>query len=197
MLTKINKKTKGLCVAVYQYIRIFIYKAVSDGTVKGKVKLHQPLLTQGEGTIEFSIGVNIGVKSSPFFLSSYSYIEPRRTGAKIKIGKNCWINNNFTAIAESSEISIGENCLIGANVEVYDSDFHVLNYQDRGKGNPSENSKAVNIGENVFIGSNVKIMKGVQVGIGAVISHGSVVVNNVESMTVVGGVPAKVIKTIE
>ena len=54
----------------------------------------------------------------------------------------------------------------------------------------------IHIGKGVWIGSNATVTKGVTIGDNAVVAAGAVVVKNVESNTVVGGVPAKLIKRI-
>jgi acetyltransferase-like isoleucine patch superfamily enzyme len=100
------------------------------------------------------------------------------------------------AIAEHHSITIGKRCFIGANVEIIDSDFHGIKVSDRGTSNSSK-SKSVVIGDDVFIGSNVKIMKGVVIGVGSVITNGSIVVGEIPPNVVAGGNPAKVIKAIE
>lgn len=51
------------------------------------------------------------------------------------------------------------------------------------------------IGNDVWIGTNVIITRGVKIGNGAVIAAGSVVTRDVEDYSIVGGIPAKVIKT--
>ncbi len=51
------------------------------------------------------------------------------------------------------------------------------------------------IGDHVWVGMNVTILKGVTIGTGAIIAAGSVVTHDVPEHTLVGGVPAKVIKT--
>lgn len=53
----------------------------------------------------------------------------------------------------------------------------------------------VTIGNDVWIGSNAVILQGVDVGNGAVIAAGAVVTKDVPSFTIVGGVPARMIKT--
>ncbi|WP_133013586.1 DapH/DapD/GlmU-related protein [Clostridium cuniculi] len=52
------------------------------------------------------------------------------------------------------------------------------------------------IGENVWIGANVTVVPGVTIGNNAIIVAGAVVTKDVDSNTVVGGVPAKLIKII-
>ena len=57
-----------------------------------------------------------------------------------------------------------------------------------------KNKISVCIGNDVWIGSDVLIMEGISIGDGAIVASGSVVVKNVEPYTIVGGVPAKIIK---
>ena len=52
------------------------------------------------------------------------------------------------------------------------------------------------LGRNVWVGSNATILQGVTIGDNAIIAAGAVVTKNVAANTVVGGVPAKFIKSI-
>ena len=54
----------------------------------------------------------------------------------------------------------------------------------------------IRIGKNVWIGSNSTILPGVTIGDNSVVAAGAVVTKNVEANTIVGGVPAKIIKKI-
>lgn len=53
------------------------------------------------------------------------------------------------------------------------------------------------LGKNVWVGSHATILKGVTIGDGSVVAAGAVVTKDVPPMTVVGGVPARVIRKIE
>ena len=71
---------------------------------------------------------------------------------------------------------IGKRVLIGANVEILDSDFHGLNIKDRGFSK-ADWAKPVVIEDDVFLGSNVRVLKGLTIGRGSVIANSSVVVH--------------------
>lgn len=111
-------------------------------------------------------------------------------GRNIHIGKHVFINSGCH-FQDQGGIFIGDHALIGHNV-VLATVNHDLNPFDR-----HNIYKPIRIGERVWIGSNAVITQGVTVGDGAVIAAGAVVTRDVPPYTVVGGVPAKVIKRIE
>lgn len=53
------------------------------------------------------------------------------------------------------------------------------------------------IEDDVVIGANAVVLEGVRVGRGAVVAAGAIVISDVEPYTVVGGVPARVLKTLD
>ena len=57
-----------------------------------------------------------------------------------------------------------------------------------------DGARKVRIGNDVWIGENVFVRKGVSIGTGAVVAARSVVLNDIEPYTIVGGVPAKPIR---
>lgn len=68
--------------------------------------------------------------------------------------------------------------------------FHNNDYEN----SEIRNNKSVYIGNDVWIGANVIILPGVKIGDGAVIAAGAVVTKDVEPYSIVGGVPAKIIR---
>lgn len=103
----------------------------------------------------------------------------------LALGKGSFINSDCK-IRCHKEITIGEGCAISHDFTVMDSDAHELD------GN--RNTNPVHIGNHVWIGTRVTILNGVNVGDGAVIAAGSLVTKDVPAGSLVGGVPAKVIK---
>ncbi|OGI00441.1 MAG: acetyltransferase [Candidatus Melainabacteria bacterium GWF2_37_15] len=181
---------------LFQKPRILKYRLLSNiSFFEGKPVLRQPALFAGFGKIIMGQKVIIGVKNSPYFYDSYTYVEARNKNSFIKIDNNVQINNKCCFISEGEGIFIGENTLIGTNVEIYDSDFHNLMPQARITGSPK--TAKVIIDKNVFIGSNVKILKGVKIGKNSVIGTGSVVVKSIPDNVIAGGVPAKVIRNLD
>jgi acetyltransferase-like isoleucine patch superfamily enzyme len=111
-------------------------------------------------------------------------------GRNIHLGKHVFINSccNFQ---DQGGIYIGDHALIGHRVVLATID-HDLNPYDR-----TNHCAPIHIGDRVWIGSGAIITRGVTIGDGAVIAAGAVVTKDVPANTVVGGIPAKVIKTIE
>ncbi|WP_455281684.1 DapH/DapD/GlmU-related protein [Cupriavidus necator] len=95
-------------------------------------------------------------------------------------------------------VSIGENCLIGANVIIFDTDFHPVEpLERRSKPIESARNKPVVIENNVFIGANSIVGKGVSIGDNSVVGAGSVVMTSVPANCVVAGNPAKIVRYLE
>ena len=116
-----------------------------------------------------------------------------------KIGENTRILSKIGCLGtEPYLIEIGKNCLISSNVNflTHDGGISVLNnlkYFEK----KMDKLRRIKVGDNVFIGLGVKIMGGVNIGDNVIIGTGSIVTKDIESNSVVCGVPAKKIKTIE
>lgn len=109
-------------------------------------------------------------------------------GSTIEILKNAELEskyftmNNFSTLVSAKKIILGEDVMIARNAVVFDSDFHVIEYDE----NQAEYSETVSIGDHVWIGANAIILKGVIVGNGSIIAANTVVTKNVEQGVMVG-----------
>lgn len=111
-------------------------------------------------------------------------------GKNIHIGKNVFINMGCK-FQDQGGIFIGDGALIGHNVVLA-----TLNHAASPKDRDSMIPAPIRIGKNVWVGANAVILPGVTIGDGAIVAAGAVVNRDVPENTVVGGVPAKVIRTI-
>lgn len=116
--------------------------------------------------------------------------------ASITIGDDCGLSG--TSICAAAKVSIGNRCLIGADVMIFDTDFHPHQPDGRRYAKPdwADISKPVSIGDDVFVGTRAIIQKGVVIGHGAIVAAGSVVTKNVPAMAVVAGNPAKIVRML-
>lgn len=111
-------------------------------------------------------------------------------GKNLTIGDNVFINSccNFQ---DQGGITIKNRALIGHKV-VMATINHGYAKEKRHWNFPAP----IVIGENVWIGSNATILPGVGIGDNAIVAAGAVVTKDVAPDTIVGGVPAKFIKTV-
>jgi maltose O-acetyltransferase len=113
------------------------------------------------------------------------------SGARLRIGADCSINYGVS-IGCTEAITIGDRCRLGPYVMIVDTAFHEL--LDRSRRPPSE---PVVIEDDVWIGAKASIMPGVTIGRGSVVGTAAVVTRDVPPFSVVAGVPAKVVKTLD
>lgn len=175
--------------------RIWKYRALSTGSWSGgRPIVLQPVLFLGPGSVRFGEAVQFGWKASPHFYSGYCHVEAANERAVIEIGDRTEFNNNLTIKSEGGGIRIGRDGLFGANVEIFDSDFHDL-HPDRRKAG-TQRPAAVEIGDNVFVGMGARILKGATIGSDSVIGAGSVVTGAIPAGVVAAGNPARVIREL-
>jgi len=113
------------------------------------------------------------------------------SGAELTIGDSTSINRGVSICAKRS-IRIGKNCGIGNDCLIFDTDFHAPG----DTGRVVSDAAPVTIGDNVWLAARVVVLKGVTIGDGAVVCAGSVVATNVAPFTMVGGVPARLIRKL-
>ena len=111
-------------------------------------------------------------------------------GKNMTIGKDVFINSGCH-FQDQGGIQIGDGALIGHNVVLA-----TINHDLDPEENRKNHYAPITIGAHVWIGSNATILPGVTLGDWAVVAAGAVVTQDVPPRTVVGGVPAKVLKVI-
>ena len=121
---------------------------------------------------------------------SFALFPPFHTdcGKNIHIGKRVFINMGCK-FQDQGGIFIGDGALIGHNV-VLATLNHAMSPNHRGTMIPAP----IHIGRNVWIGSNATVLPGVTIGDGAIVAAGAVVTRDVPENTIVGGVPARVMR---
>ena len=112
-------------------------------------------------------------------------------GKNTKIGKNVFINFDCVFL-DLGGITIEEGVLIAPKVSLL-SEGHPLSPDDRQSLVPGH----IHIRKNAWIGAGATILPGVTIGENAVVAAGAVVSKDVPANTVVGGIPAKIIKSIQ
>ena len=156
-------------------VRADAYNATSARDVTGRAALLQEIFA--------SCGDDVWIEP-PLFVAY---------GTHTTIGDGSWFNTG-TTLVDDAAIRIGREVLLGPHVTISTAG-HPLDPQLRSTG--AQFSAEITIGDRVWVGANVTILPGVTIGHGAVIAAGAVVTRNVPPMSVVGGVPARVIRMIQ
>jgi galactoside O-acetyltransferase len=113
---------------------------------------------------------------------------------RLLIGNNVSINtNSCIAPADGGWVEIGDNVLIAQNVVIRAAD-HRHDEIDRPIIQQGHVGGEIFIEEGVWIGANTVVTRNVRIGAHAIVGAGSVVTRDVAPFTIVGGVPAKLIR---
>jgi acetyltransferase-like isoleucine patch superfamily enzyme len=114
-------------------------------------------------------------------------------GEGLKIGNNSSIGP-YSYIGCSGFIEIGDNVMMSPRVSIY-AENHLFDNPDLSIKEQGVKREFVKIEDDCWIAANTVILAGVTIGRGSVIAAGSVVTKDVPPYSIVGGVPAKVIKS--
>lgn len=163
--------------------------------IDGKINIQGLPVLQIYG--DATLGADITLTSSPHFNPAGSYKTMQqiyiKENAHLSIGKSsglsgvtvvCW-NNAFT----------GKNFSLGANVTIWDTDFHGIYFKNRCSFNFIKTAP-VHIGDDVWNGDNSTILKGVSIGNESTIGAGSLVNKDIPSDEIWAENPAKFIRKI-
>jgi acetyltransferase-like isoleucine patch superfamily enzyme len=124
---------------------------------------------------------------------SFLLIPPFYTtaGLEISVGRNVFVNQNCT-FYDLGGLDIADDVMIGPNVSIITSGHPIAPSQRRA----SVIARPIAIERNAWIAAGATIIGGVTVGENSVVAAGSVVTRNVPPNTLVGGNPARIIRSI-
>jgi acetyltransferase-like isoleucine patch superfamily enzyme len=112
-------------------------------------------------------------------------------GDEIRVGHNVFINQNCT-FYDLGGLDIADDVMIGPNVNIITTGHPLEPSQRR----TATIGKPIVIEKNVWIAAGVSIIGGITIGENSVVAAGSVVTKDVPPNTLVGGNPARVIRSI-
>jgi acetyltransferase-like isoleucine patch superfamily enzyme len=176
------QRARDLLAITFSRLRVIGYRAIGGRGIHGKcligrgARIERPYrLRMGERCVlQRQVWLNIGSDSASLDIGAYSFI------------------GQGTEIEVSREVRIGRGALIAPGVFITDHNH------DTRRGRPMFEQPCIAapvvIGDDVWIGANAVILPGVMIGDGAVVAAGAVVSRNVDAATVVGGVPARVLR---
>lgn len=145
------------------------------------------------GPISISMGDNCRISGHATISGRFSDLyQPSLT-----IGNNVgisWQNEIFVG----RKIHIGNNVRFASKVRLVGYPGHPIDAEARAKGLPDNEDQVgdIFIEDNVWLAAGVSVMSGVIIGAGTIVATGSVVTKSLPAGVLAGGIPAKVIKSL-
>jgi len=142
----------------------------------------------GKGKLTLGNNVSLGAFSRVIISTSFNNL-----GSHITIGNNVGIGE-FAYLGGGGGLEIGDDCIVGQYLSChpenhnYESQTELIRQQ-------GVNRQGIKIGKNCWIGSKVTILDGVTIGDNCIIAAGAVVSKSMPANSVIGGVPAKILKS--
>lgn len=134
---------------------------------------------------KYNIHASVGIKSTTKIFGN----------GKIIVGEGSYFGSNSFIVSnpKSATITIGKNCMISHDVHIRTSQYDTKTLHNTGKERKTISANIL-IGDNVWIGKGVYIKGGVKIGNNVTIGANSVVVKDIKSDMIVGGIPARTIR---
>jgi acetyltransferase-like isoleucine patch superfamily enzyme len=168
----------GRLVKSVAYIRGYLYSLLHFERRSAICQLGRIRLVKEHGVI------SVGARSTLWPDVKLSCVGRPARAARLKIGSHCSIGDR-TEIHCGESVTIGDRVIIGWDCNILDRDYHSVHGTE-------EQTASVHIGNRVWIGCRCIILKGVNIGEGAVVAAGSVVTKDVPARALVAGNPAQV-----
>ena len=175
--TQMFKPKRGVSVTTQSIRRIWVYFLVNHiytGTRAWNRK----------NTLLRAIGWKIG--------KGTKIVGPVACFGKIEIGEECWIGRNFS-VHGNGLVIIDDHCDIAPEVAFF-TGGHVIGGAERRAGEGE--TYTIRIGKGCWLGARSSFFRNISIGDSCVVAACACVTNSVEPNTLVGGVPAHVVRTL-
>jgi acetyltransferase-like isoleucine patch superfamily enzyme len=155
------------------------------------LKLGDNVTLSGLGSEGLTLGNSVGIGSHSSVIVSTSLSDP---GSFIRIGDHVGIGE-FAYLGGAGGLEIGDECIVGQYFSCHPENH---NFSDKTVSirHQGVSRQGIKIGRNCWIGSKVTILDGSNVGDNCVIAAGAVVRGDFPENVVIGGIPARILKTI-
>lgn len=153
------------------------------------VKIDDSAYLSGLGVGKLILGDNVSIGAYSRLIVSTSL---NNLGKYIHIGNNVGIGE-FAYLGGGGGLDIGDDCIIGQYLSCHPEN-HNYGFLDILIRHQGVTRKGIKVGKNCWIGSKVTILDGVEIGQNCVIAAGAVVTKSMPDNSVIGGVPARVLK---
>jgi acetyltransferase-like isoleucine patch superfamily enzyme len=132
-------------------------------------------------------------------IGAYSYLtctsHMSKYGKGLKMGENSAIGD-FTHFGASGGIEIGDNVIMGSYISFH-SENHNFKNEEILIREQGVTSKGIKLGNNIWVGAKVTFLDGSYIGDNSVVAAGAVVSGIFPENSIIGGIPAKVLKQID
>jgi len=158
------------------------------------IKIYSPCPKFENSKILCSDNNYVTIGSSNREISNIDVTIKSRNG-KLKIGNNVKMRGGGIFIGDKDNLSvtIGDNCLIAKNVSIRTTDFHVI--YDKETKQPLNIPADINIGNHCWLCNKSTVAKGVSLADDTIVAALTLVTKSFDKPnTIIGGIPAKVIK---
>lgn len=168
-------------------VKFFNVSKISFGKY---LKLGDHVSVNALGKDGIILGNNVGIGAFSRVIISTTFDNP---GSSIKIGNKVGIGE-FAYLGGAGGLEIGDDCIVGQYFSCHPEN-HITENLEIPIRHQGVTRKGIKIGSNCWIGSKVTILDGVTIGKGCIIAAGAVVTQSFADYSVIGGVPAKLLKS--
>lgn len=158
------------------------------------VKVYYPCPKFQNAVITCRNNARVTIGGSKYYIKN-CFLDAAASNSSITLGKNCFVRGGYIVTADKAglNINIGDECLIANSVKITATDFHTV--YDLNSKKPLNPPEDINIGKHCWICQDVTVAKGTVLADDTIVAAKSYVTGTFEKTnTIIGGVPARIIK---